>query len=252
MLPPLPSVSVIVITRDRPELLADALRGVQVQTVAPLEVRVADDGEQPVHDAIDAAGLLEVCVLRCDGRRVARARNLAARGARGEVLAFLDDDDRWLPDHLSGLAHAFRDPSLQVAWRDAVVVRERLEDGRRVDLERRTIAHDWDAGWMRHDDFVPPSSWGVRRGFFERLGGFDERYGCSEDWDFLLRAARATRPRRVAGATVEVRMRDRGHASDHDAPGRRAALDLLSASHGLEPLAIRTFWDVAGLLEPPK
>jgi len=185
-------------------------------------------------------------VIPSDARRLAAARNRAVAGARGDVLAFLDDDDRWRPGHLAGLAAVFEDPGVMIAWRDVEVVRERLEPGgARIDLERRTIAHDWDPDLMRTDDYLPPSAWGVRRTFFDRLGGFDEGFACSEDWDFLLRAARLCTPRRVPGVTVEIRMRDVGHLSNLDAPGRRESLDQLSARHGLPHLELRTFWEVA-------
>ena len=44
----LPSISVVIVTRDRPALLRDALRGIAAQRLAPLEVRIADDGELPL------------------------------------------------------------------------------------------------------------------------------------------------------------------------------------------------------------
>lgn len=233
-------------THDRPALLADALRSVAAQRPAPLEVRIANDGDLPVEDALAGVPLLELTVIPCAVRRLSVARNLAAAGAHGDVLAFLDDDDRWRPGHLAGLAAAFDDPAVMVAWRDVEVVRERIApDGSRADLERRTIAHDWDTALMRTDDYLPPSAWGVRRSFFEQLGGFDEGFACSEDWDFLLRAARLSTPVRVPGVTVEIRMRDGGHLSGFDAPGRRQALDQLSARHALPHLELRTFWEVA-------
>lgn len=247
-----PTVSVLIVTRDRPRLLADALASVGAQRIAPLEVRIADDGTQAVHEVVETSGLLEVTVLRAGFGQAAAARNLAAQGARGEVLAFLDDDDRWHPDHLEGLVDACADPAVGLAYRDCVVVRERVEpDGRRVDLEGRPIARDWDPERMRHDDYIPPSAWGVRRELFQRLGGFDESFRFSEDWDFLMRAAAFTRPRRVPGVSVEIRMREQGHASTDSGPERRACLDRLSARHGLPRLEIKTFWDVALVTAAP-
>jgi glycosyltransferase involved in cell wall biosynthesis len=237
-----------VITRDRPNLLADALASVARQTLAPLEVRLADDGDTPAFDAIPMPPLLEVTVLRVAVRQGAAARNAAARGARGALIAFLDDDDRWRPDHLAPLAAAFADADVALAFRDSVVVRERVDErGARQDLERRAIERDWDDALMRTDDFIPPSAWIVRRELFERLGGFDESFRYSEDWDFLLRARRLTRPRRVPGVTVEVRMRESGHASQTADPERRACLERLAARHGLPPLVPKTFWDVAAI-----
>jgi hypothetical protein len=132
------------------------------------------------------------------------------------------------------------------------MVREEVDaDGRRREIERRGIARDWDPAVMARDDYVPPSAVAVRRDLFEVLQGFDESFRYSEDWDFLLRAARRVTPRRVPGATVEVRMRDHGHLSGERGAERRAALDRLAARHGLPALAIKTFWDVAGDVGTP-
>lgn len=240
------SFAVIIATCDRPALLADALRSVAAQRVAPAEVRIADEGTIPVADALPDTPLLEVTVLPSTARRPSAARNRAARGARAAVLAFLDDDDRWDPGHLDALAGAFRDPAVELAYTDVAVIRERIEPGgERIERERRVIARDWDPEMMRHNDYLPPSAWGVRRSFFERLGGFDENFLYSEDWDFLLRAAHGTLPFRVPGVTVEVRMRDHGSLSQTADPERQRSLDRLSERHGLPPLEIRTFWEVA-------
>lgn len=245
-LAPAPTIAAIVVTRDRPHLLADALRSVRIQLPAPRELRVANDGAESIEDAIDAAGVLEITVLPVQVGNAGAARNRAAAGAHAEVLAFLDDDDRWLPGHLAGLTEAFRDPSTQLAYRDCTVVRERIgPDGARIDQERRTIALDWDPVMMRVNDFIPPSAWAIRRSAFHRWEGFDESFAFSEDWDLLLRAAAETRPRRVPGVTVEVRMRESGHLSGDPGPERQASLDRLADRHGLPPLVIKTFWEVA-------
>ena len=250
MSPALPTVSVIVVTRDRPELLRDALRGIAAQTLAPLEVRIADDGEQALDLNSLPTGTLEMLVISVEAGLAAAARNRGAAQARGEVLAFHDDDDRWLPDHLAGLAAAFRDPALGFAWRDCAVVREEiLADGTRRELERRTLARAWDPELMRSDDYLPPSAWGVRRTLFERLSGFDETFRFSEDWDFVMRAARLTTPRRVPGVTVEVRMREHGNLSREAGPERRECLQRLTERHRLPPLEVKTFWEVAAAVE---
>lgn len=247
---PAPTVSVIVTTRDRPALLADALASVAAQSRAPLEVRVADDGEIAAVDALPSLPLLELTAIVVRAGQPGAARNAAARGARGDVLAFLDDDDLWRPDHLAGLVQAFADPEVGFAWRDALVVRERVgEDGVREPLESAMLAADWDEDRMRTDDYLPPSAWGVRRELFAQLGGFDESFASSEDWDFALRAARVTRVRRVPGVTVEVRMREGGNASADFGALRRECLGRLAARHGLPPLSPKTFWEVARGME---
>jgi glycosyltransferase involved in cell wall biosynthesis len=242
-----PSISVIVVTRDRPGLLADALASVAAQTLRPLEVRVGDDGGGSALPVTEAVPELEVTLLPLAFGQAGAARNAAAAGARGEVLAFLDDDDLWRPDHLEGLVEAFADPSVGFAWRDSEVQRETvLSNGsRRVD-ERRTIARDWDESLMRSDDFLPPSAWGMRRSLFESLGGFDAEFRFSEDWDLVLRAAALAPVRRVPGVTVEVRMRDVGNTSADFSPERLDCLRRLGERHGFATPPPRTFWEVAG------
>ena len=248
-----PSLSVIVITRDRPALLADALRGVAAQTLAPGEVRLADDGVVPAIESLPDLPLLELTALHGRFGGPGAARNAAAAGARGDVLVFLDDDDRWRPEHLEGLARAFADPDVEFAWRDCDVIRERIgPDGRREALASVRLAHGWDDALMRTNDYLPPSAWGVRRALFEALGGFDETFRPSEDWDFALRAAARTRPRRVPGVTVEVRLRESGNASADFGPERLDCLRRLAERHGLPALEPRTFWEVAHAMGTPQ
>jgi glycosyltransferase involved in cell wall biosynthesis len=240
----LPAVSVVIATRNRPRLLMDALRSVEAQTARPLEVLVGDDGDPPLEPP--SSSRLDVTLIPVGARRAAVARNRAAAGARGDVLAFLDDDDRWRPDHLQGLAAAFADPAVGFAYRDCAVIRESVgADGVRRDLDQLEIARDWDPEMMRDNDYLPPSAWGVRRSLFQALGGFDESFEFSEDWDFVMRAAAKGTPRRVPGVTVEVRLRDQGNASADFGPERLDCLERLAARHRLPKLEPRTFWEVA-------
>src|SRR2546422_11055943 len=102
----LPTVTALVATSDRPRLLADALASVARQSPPPAEVRIGNAGRVDVSAALASLGAIEVTVVRAVAAPPAAARNLAARGARGSTLAFLDDDDRWLPGHLEGPAGA--------------------------------------------------------------------------------------------------------------------------------------------------
>ena len=248
-----PTVSVIVVTCDRPRFLADALASVAAQERLPLEVRIGDDGGGSAAAVVESIPLLEVTLLPLGLGQPGAARNAAATGARGDVLAFLDDDDVWRPDHLAGLSQAFTDPDVGLAWRDCDVVRERVEeDGTRVAIDQRTLARDWDDAIMRRDDYLPPSTIALRRSLFESLGGFDPAFRFSEDWDLLLRAAAAGRVRRVPGVTAEVRLREPGDNVEHAnasasfGPERRECLHRLAERHGFDDTPEpKTFWEVA-------
>ena len=97
-----PAVSVVIPTRGRAELLRRALGSVAAQTHRDLEVVVVVDGPDPATEALldawDGRPLTVVVNPRSVGG--GEARNVGVRAARGEWIAFLDDDDEWLPHKL--------------------------------------------------------------------------------------------------------------------------------------------------------
>lgn len=233
-----PSVSVIVATRDRPARLLGALASVIAQDTPALEVRIGDDGDVPVVERLPHVPLLELTAVKVRAGHDGAARNAAAAGARGDVLAFLDDRDRWRPDHLAGVVRAFADPALAFAWSDGEIVRG--DDGV-APHARVAVMRNAEAATLRAIGGPPPSTWAVRRSLFESLGGFDETLRCAEDHDFVLRALVLTPPRRLPGITVELGARDANDGADEAGEGWRDALARLAARHGLPHLDVRTF-----------
>ena len=100
---PTPDVSVVIPTRDRPELVVRAVRSALAQTVANIEVIVVLDGPDPGSQAalaqIDDDRLRVVALPESGG--APNARNVGARKARARWTALLDDDDEWLPTKLA-------------------------------------------------------------------------------------------------------------------------------------------------------
>lgn len=240
----MPSVQVIIPTRERRALLADALASVAAQSALPDRIVICDVGQGgPLDPPTILAG--RIVHLPSRAATIGSQRNEAAAAGTCEWIAFLDDDDRWRPDHLAGLLEACRDASVHFAYRDTAVVRERIEHGARVTLEERVIARDWDQELMRTHDYIAPSAWCVRRFLFESLGGFDPDFRYSDDWDFLMRLGGRTVPRRVPGIGAEIRMRETDNASREMGETRRADLRRLEARHGLSDLEPLTFWEVA-------
>jgi glycosyltransferase involved in cell wall biosynthesis len=97
-----PLVTVVIPTRDRPVLVTRAIESALGQTIRDLEVIVIIDGVDPA--TATALRRIEDPRLRVhqleNNVRGAEARNIGARYARGEWIAFLDDDDEWLPSKI--------------------------------------------------------------------------------------------------------------------------------------------------------
>jgi glycosyltransferase involved in cell wall biosynthesis len=124
----LPTVSVVIPTCDRPVLLARAIASARAQTAPAGEIIVVDDGTDDGARAQPAAG---VRVVRNDrARGPSGARNCGAASARGALLAFLDDDDEWLPSYLAAAAAHVAANDLDVVCTDLLY---RYADG----LERK-------------------------------------------------------------------------------------------------------------------
>lgn len=99
-------VSVVIPTHNRPALLQEALASVLSQTVLPAEIIVVDDASSPPAELPACHDGITIHLLRHEQTRGgAAAKNTGARAARGDLIAFLDDD-LWAPtylEHASGL-----------------------------------------------------------------------------------------------------------------------------------------------------
>jgi glycosyltransferase involved in cell wall biosynthesis len=87
---------VIIPTHDRPDLLLEAITSVRQQSVDQVEIIVVDDGSDPPIVVED-----DIVLVRHDRPLgPAAARNAGVAAAHGRAVAFLDDDDLWLPNRL--------------------------------------------------------------------------------------------------------------------------------------------------------
>ena len=109
-----PSVSVIICayTERRWRDLAAAVRSATAQSVAPLEVIVVSDHNPELLDRVSRELPQAVALGNDQPRGLSGARNTGVRVARGEVLAFLDDDAVAAPDWLVNLLAPYRDPAV--------------------------------------------------------------------------------------------------------------------------------------------
>lgn len=99
----MPKVSVIIPTRNRPELLLRAVASVYDQTYTDFEVIIVDDGDLPraydvLGDYVSRDRFLYIETSKNIGG--AATRNIGIKAAKGKYVAFLDDDDEWLPEKL--------------------------------------------------------------------------------------------------------------------------------------------------------
>jgi len=179
------SVSVIIPTRNRSELLRRALESVCAQTCPPKEIIVVDDGSTDDTAQWIDVDFPQVRYLRQPHRGVAAARNNGIGAATGEWVALLDSDDEWRPAKLERQLDATRaQPCYRLCHTEEVWIRR----GRRVNPGKRH-AKSGGAIFRRCLPLcvISPSSVLVKRSLLEEVGGFDETLPVCEDYDLWLR-----------------------------------------------------------------
>ena len=182
-------VSVVIPTRDRAELLPRAVGSVLAQTWTDFELLIVDDHSTdgtPAVVARFADGRIRS--LRHERNRgQSKALNTGIEHARGEYVAFLDDDDEWLPAKLAAqvalLDAAPPEVGLVYCWRDELDE----ASGRRLGTPRLTLGGDIFEHALALHLPLSPSSWLVRRSAARSVGGFDEGLHQSNDVDIMTR-----------------------------------------------------------------
>lgn len=183
------SVSLIVATFNHARYLPDALASALAQTLGDVEVIVVDDGSTDDTRALLApladAGRLRLLVEPHRGQAAARNRGLAE--ARGEYVAFLDDDDRWPADKLAWQVAALdADPEAAMVFGYC----EGFGDG---PIFRYPEA-DTPSGFVRdafvaRNRIISPGQTLIRTAALRAIGGFDESLWGTDDWDCYVRLA---------------------------------------------------------------
>jgi LmbE family N-acetylglucosaminyl deacetylase len=227
-----PRISVIVRTRDRPALLAEALDSLAAGSYRRAEVVLVNDGGAPpiVPDGPDGFPLPVVRVDLAESRGRAGAAEAGIAAATGDFIAFLDDDDLAAPEHLATLASLVSAAGVRVAYTDAAVALYELSGGEAgagggwVCRERRLpYSRDFDPDVLLVDNYIPFNTLLIERGLFAEAGPFDPTLPFFEDWDFLIRLAARTPFHHLRQVTCEYRhFRGGGHHIFGERPRERA------------------------------
>ncbi|MCP9473460.1 MAG: glycosyltransferase, partial [Nitrospira sp.] len=187
-----PKVSVIVPTYNRPQRLKAALGSILSQTFQDFEIIVVNDGEESVEPIVrELDRQCRITLINHDRNRgLAAARNTGIRVARGKYIAYLDDDDRYLPDHLETLVTVLERGPYKAAYTDAWRVHERYQEGRYVEVGRDVpYSQEFSLPQLLIGNYFPVLCVMHERSCLEEVGFFDESLFAHEDWDLWIRLA---------------------------------------------------------------
>jgi glycosyltransferase involved in cell wall biosynthesis len=202
------SICVLIPAYNARPFLREALDSVLTQTRPPEQIIVIDDGSTDGTADVALAWQAErrrpITLIRQSNGGQSAARNAGLRVARTDLVALLDADDLYLPDHLQRLEQGFREapqsvvcfgdaeeftasgvtrPSYVAGTRIETVPTERRRGGLRLMTESAFSSLLW-------GNYIPTAATMFRRAAALRVGLFDERFRGPEDREFLLRLSR--------------------------------------------------------------
>ena len=184
-----PRVSVIIPTKNRPELLKRAIASVLAQTFRDFEAIIVDDGDGSASAIAESFHDPRTRYVRNEGARGGgAARNRGAREAQGEYLAFLDDDDEWMPQKLAAQLSALERASPRAAFCFSSV---RNVYGNREEVTQVPPgeAEFIERALTRFSGFLT-STLVIKTEAFTGVGGFDESLPSHQEPDLIIRLSR--------------------------------------------------------------
>ncbi len=221
-------VSVVICTRNRPDLIGAALASVLANTYPSFDVLVVDQSDDDRTGEIvraEARAHPRLRYLHTPIAGLSRAYNIGVRETTGEVLAFTDDDCVAPPDWVQSVVSAFAaEPDADLLYGQVCLPPEMAAKlaGENGTVPTLDIEHPQRISRVEGFRlYGMGANFAARRRLFQRIGGFDELMGgggalkSSQDFDFQYRAY-------VAGATLllrpEVKVDHYGFRSDEQWP----------------------------------
>jgi glycosyltransferase involved in cell wall biosynthesis len=185
-----PHVSIVIPNYKSAPHIAEALDSVFAQTFADFEVIVVNDGSP------DTELLREVLVPYYDkiifldqakNRGAAAARNSGIGEARGELIAFIDADDVWLPEYLRTQLDFLAAGGFEMAYTDCVIFGRTPQAGADMRVNNPAEGAITRAQLIGGKCHILPSGTVIKKASLLNVGSFDETVTTAEDFDLFMR-----------------------------------------------------------------
>lgn len=186
-------VSVVIPTHNRSSLVINAIRSVLNQTYNDIEVIVIDDAStDDTEKTIESIGINSLKYIKITNSQGGNyARNLGIESASGSYIAFLDDDDEWLPTKVEEQINVFKkNNDIGLVYTGASVIYS--------SKDYRYIRHPRHNGDLSKDILIrnligTTSSVMVKKDIIDQVGGFDNNMPALQDYDLWIRVAQVTK-----------------------------------------------------------
>ncbi|MDD3051607.1 MAG: glycosyltransferase [Candidatus Cloacimonetes bacterium] len=212
-------VSVIIPTYNRRKELKEAVNSVLNQTYQNFEILIINDNGEDVSALLESYNDDRIRHFRhTHNKGVAVARNAGLLNAKGEYIAYLDDDDLYYPDHLKTLMDKAREnPDCSVFYTDAYEhILEKQGENLLSVSKKVKYSIDFSLETLLIKNISPTLCFLHKRSLVEKYGYFDETLKSHEDWEFWLRLAVKNKFMHIKQVTCEFRSVLNSHSLTQD------------------------------------
>ena len=190
----MPKVSVVIPAYNCERFIATAVKSVLEQSYKDYELIVVNDGSTDSTESVISEFRSRIVYMLQKNGGPANARNAGVMAAKGEYIAFLDQDDAWLPDKLEMQVVLFeKNKALGLAYTDAYILKDSSFDvygpNNTKSFQFRPPHRGKVFKYLFAQNFILTSSAMVRKECFKRVGLFDPALVPIEDYDRWLRIA---------------------------------------------------------------
>jgi glycosyltransferase involved in cell wall biosynthesis len=196
------TVSTVIPVRNREQFIVRAIDSVVSQTYPSTDIIVVDDAstDETPHVVENLAKKFSNLVLIRLPENVgaAEARNIGAEAAKGDLLAFLDSDDRWYPEKLEKQINEFRTHKNIVAVSCGAFERTDVFSYEHIPPPEVSLMELY-----RSERLGTCSTAMVSKKAFAQVGGFDASLPSCQDWDISIRLAEIGKIRVVQEVLIE-------------------------------------------------
>lgn len=228
-----PRVSVVIPTYNRAHLIERAVRSVLAQTYQDFEIIIVNDASSDsTGEVVGAIDDPRILYLRHERNRGgSAARNTGIKAAQGELIAFLDSDDEWLPGKLEKqIALLTAAPKSLGAVYTGLMASSAGSPGKRACPRKKG---DLRKALAKRNVVGTTSSVVVRRECFAQVGYFDEALPAAQDYDMWIRISDRYQFEVVSEPLVRVHT-EGGDRITGNIQAKEEALTRLSEKHRSE------------------
>ena len=188
-------VSAVIITHNRKQLVMRAVESVLEQTYSNVECIVVDDASTDGTNELfaDNNEVQYIYIPQSDSRGGNHARNVGIAAAKGEYVAFLDDDDYWLPTKIEKQVSLIKEKNCEVVYcgmRPEFITPDgnvRFEEWLPIEGGEGDLR-----GEILTKIFTVTSALLIKKSILLQIGGFDEKLRYWQEYELLIRLAQET------------------------------------------------------------